>query len=280
MFPARVPTWPRCEKGNVASGFGATAANPRGVRFRGRPYHAAPASLIDDDHHLHVGPGRVIRLGRELVLPLGLLVRDAQYFAHEPSTLHCYQGSERLAARPSRTRRGARERSVALNERYDRSRASPRHARARGVVRRSRTASASRAKSRKNPNRALVLFEAFVDPLGNPNHAGARPRRVGAMESRETARSPRCLAGKNRATCHNEPSREHVRHPPPRARVPRAPPDRRGARVREAREERRRGGVGDRCRPRVGILEWISERRRRRRRRAPRRATSRRRRRI
>ena len=63
-----------------------------------RAYHATPTSLIDDDHHLDIGPRRVIRLRRELVLPLGLFVRNAQYFPHEPSTLHgrlADRGSER-----------------------------------------------------------------------------------------------------------------------------------------------------------------------------------------
>ena len=112
-FRHAFPTWLRCEKGKEEGGFGATAAGPRVIRFRARAHQATPASLIDDDHHLHIGPGRVIRLRRELVLSLGLFVRDPKYVAHEPRPLHCYLGSERLAALPSLARRGARARSVA-----------------------------------------------------------------------------------------------------------------------------------------------------------------------
>ena len=109
FFSARVSDVAEMRKRNDASGFGATAV----IRFRAPAYHATPAPFIDDDHHLHIGPRRVIRLRRELVLSLGLFVRDPKYVAHEPRPLHCYLGSERLAALPSLARRGARARSVA-----------------------------------------------------------------------------------------------------------------------------------------------------------------------
>ena len=139
-FRHAFPTWLRCEKGKDAGGFGATAAGLRVIRFRARAHHATPASLIDDDHHLHIGPGRVIRLRRELVLSLGLFVRDPKYVAHEPRPLHCYlvfrtpRGS--AFARSARCSRAVRR--VRTN---DTTGPAPRRVtRARGGVRLSRTA--------------------------------------------------------------------------------------------------------------------------------------------
>ena len=161
FFSARVSDVAEMRKRNDASGFGATAV----IRFRAPAYHATPAPFIDDDHHLHIGPRRVIRLRRELVLSLGLFVRDAKYFAHEPSTLHGYlaaRGSERLAARPSGAGRGARAQSVASARMNYRTRASLRHARAGGGV------GAFRGEPRTSPRKSRKDAVSLIRGSGQP----------------------------------------------------------------------------------------------------------------